>query len=159
DIHDGVIDNSGGTTVYALSLGGWEDISRNVTPLRNSKLRKVAVIEGQITLVDTEGLEISDVTIYASGRGPMAASAAPMMYVYHQNTNLRLARVDMIRDAGAGTGSLLVVSHGVDTYPSNIEIEGGTWISRVDPEVKGNAYVSFESAQGVRMRDVQLQLE
>jgi len=159
DIHDGVIDNSGGTTAYALSLGGWEDAARKVTPLTHSKLRRVAVIEGQITLVDTEGLEVSDVTIYASGRGPMAASAVPMMYVFHQNTNLRLARVDMIRDVGAGSGSLLVVSHGIDTYPSNIEIEGGTWTSRVDPETKGNAYVAFESAQGVRMRDVQLRLE
>jgi hypothetical protein len=159
DIHDGVVDNSGGTTVYAVSLGGFEDAARTVTPLRHSKLHHVAILEGQLTLVDTDSLVVSDVTLYASGRGPMAASPAPMIYVYHQNTNLRLARIDIVRDTGAGTGSLAVVSHGVDTYPSNIEIDGGTWTSRVDPDVKGNAYVSFESAHGVRMRDVQLRLE
>jgi len=158
-IHDGVIDNSAGTTAHAVSLGGFEDGARQVTPLRNSRLHHVAILEGQITLLDTDGLEISDVTLYASGRGPMATSIAPMIYVYHQNTNLRLQRVDILRDAGAGTGSLLAVSHGTDTYPSNIEITGGTWISRVDPEIKGKAYISFESAQGVRMRDVRLRLE
>src|SRR6185503_16852102 len=86
-------------------------------------------------------------------------SNAPMIYVFHHNANLRLRRLDIVRDTGAGTGALLAVSHGVDTYPSDIAIEGGTWISRVDPEVKGNAYVSFESVQGVRMRDVELRLE
>jgi hypothetical protein len=158
-IHDGVVDNSGGTTVHAVSLGGWEDTARHVTPLERSSFRNITVLEGQIMLVNTEGLEISDVTLLASGRGPMATSAAPMIYVFHHNANLRLRRVDMLRDTGAGSGALLAVSHGVETYPSNIEIEGGTWISRVDPEVKGKAYVSFESAQGVRMRDVQLRLE
>ncbi|HSK00542.1 MAG TPA: hypothetical protein VK932_04850 [Kofleriaceae bacterium] len=158
-IHDGVVDNGGGTTVHAVSLGGWEDAARHVTPLRRSSFRNVTVLEGQIMLVNTEGLELSDVTLLASDRGPMATSAAPMIYVFHHNANLRLRRVDMLRDAGAGSGALLHVSHGVETYPSNIEIEGGTWISRVDPEVKGRAYVSFESAQGVRMRDLQLRLE
>ncbi len=158
-IHDGVIDNSGGTTIHAVSLGGWQDGERNVTPLRNSKLRNVRVIEGQITIINTDALELSDVAVYASGRGPMAASSAPMLYVYRQNTNLRLARVDLVRDAGAGTGALLAVSHGEGTYPSNLEIVGGTWISRVDPEIKGRAYVSFESVHGLRMRDVRLRLE
>lgn len=158
-IHDGVIDNSAGATIHAVSLGGWQDGERNVTPLRDSRLSDVRVIEGQITIINTDALELSDVTVYASGRGPMAASSAPMLYVYRRNTNLRLARVDLVRDAGAGTGALVAVSHGEGTYPSNIEIVGGTWISRVDPEVKGNAYVSFESVHGLRMRDVRLRLE
>lgn len=159
NIHDGVIDNTAGATVYAVSLGGWEDGTRRVTPMRNSKFRNVVIIEGQITLVNTESLEVSDVTMYASGNGPLAESQAPMIYVYHENTNLRLANIEILRDVGAGTGALLAVSHGVDTYPSNIEISGGTWISRVDPDVKGRAYVSFESAHYVRMHGTRLQLE
>ncbi|MBX3154688.1 MAG: hypothetical protein KF773_01725 [Deltaproteobacteria bacterium] len=159
NIHDGIVDNSAGTTVYAVSLGGWEDANRRAFPLRNSRFHHVEVREGQITVLATESLEISDVTVYASSRGPMANASQPMLYINHENKNLRLNRVDLVRDVGAGTGGLLLVSHGNDMYPSNIAIEGGTWTSRVDPQIKGNAYVAFESTHGVSIRNLALNLE
>lgn len=156
-IHDGVVDNTLGLTAHAISLGGYEDGARHVTPLTNSTLRNVVVLEGQVNIINTEALTLERVMIYASGRGPMAAFGDPLVYVYHHNQDLRLAGVDIIRDAGAAPGPLLLVLHGIDTYTTRMRVEGGAWSSRVDPGARTPFLAAFESVQelaiaGLRLR-------
>ena len=157
-IHDGVVDNTLGQTAHAISIGGYEDASRKVTPLTNSTLRNVSVLEGQINIIDTEALTLHDVTIYASGRGPMAGFADPLIYVYHHNRDLLLSNVDIVRDTGAAPGPLVLVLHGADTYTTGMRVEGGAWVSRVDPGARTPFLAAFESAQQLSLRGLRLRV-
>jgi hypothetical protein len=157
DIHDGVVDNSRGDTAYAVSLGGSEDPGHVVRPFANGKFHDIVILEGILNIINTSGLEVSDVTIYVSDRAPKFKE--PLLYVFHENANIKFTRLNMIRDTGAPPGALVLVNHGPNTYTSNIEFDGGVWISRVDPVGKPPAYVSFFSTQGVKMHDVVLRAE
>lgn len=156
-IHDGVVDNTLGLTAHAISIGGYEDGARQVTPLTNSSLRDVAVIEGQINIIDTEALSLERVTISASGRGPMAAFGDPLLYIYHHNRDLTLSGVDIVRDAGAAPGPLALVLHGVGTYTTGMRISGGHWISRIDPGPKTPFFAAFESVQRLGIAGLRLE--
>lgn len=156
DIHDGVVDNTLGITAHAISIGGFEDGSRRVTPLTNSSLRNVVVLEGQVNVINTEALSLKDVTIYASGRGPMSGFTDPLLYVYHHNRDLLLAGVDIIRDTGAAPGPLVLVLHGVDTYTTGMRVEGGTWTTRVDPGARSPFLAAFESTQHLTLQGLRL---
>jgi hypothetical protein len=155
-IHDGVVDNTLGQTAHAISIGGYEDGARKVTPLTNSALRDLVVLEGQVNIINTESLALDRVRIYASGRGPMAGFADPLLYVYHHNQDLLLSGVDIVRDAGAAPGPLVLVLHGIDTYTTRMRVEGGAWSSRVDPGARTPFLVAFESAQHVSLRGLRL---
>jgi hypothetical protein len=158
-IHDGTVDNGQGDTVYAVSLGGFEDKDHNVTPLADSVFEHVKILEGQLNILNSSNLTIRGVTLYASANGPMANAPEPMVYVFHENRGLKLDHVDITRDRGAGHGPLVLVAHGVGTFPSNITIDTGTWISRVDAIGKPPFLVSFESAQHVSMSNIDLRAE
>lgn len=155
-IHDGVVDNTLGQTAHAISIGGYEDGARRVTPLTNSTLRNLVVLEGQVNIINTEALTVQDVTIYASGRGPMAGFSDPLVYVYHHNQDLLLSRVDITRDLGAAPGPLVLVLHGIDTYTTRMRVEGGAWISRVDPGSRTPFLAAFESAQHLSLEGLRL---
>jgi hypothetical protein len=157
-IHDGVVDNSRGQTPHAISIAGYEDASRQVAPLVNSSLRDVVVLEGQLGIMDTEGLSLRGVTLYASGRGPMAGFADPLIYISHQNQNLVLSDVDIVRDTGAAPGPLVLVLHGPSTYTTGMRVEGGAWVSRVDPGARTPFLASFESAQQLSLRGTRLRV-
>jgi hypothetical protein len=81
NIHDGVVDNSGGSTPIAVSFDGYSSSS----PLTNSRLTNVNVIEGQLQVVFTDNCTLDNVIIYASGQASMAGAADPLLYVYQQN--------------------------------------------------------------------------
>ncbi len=158
NIHDGVVDNTLGQTAHAISIGGYEDGGRNVTPLTNSTLRNLVVLEGQINIINTQSLALHDVTIYASGRGPMAGFADPLIYVTHHNQDLLLSNVDIVRDTGAAPGPLVLVQHGIDTYTTRMRVEGGSWVSRVDTGGRAPFLASFESAQHLALRGLRLRV-
>jgi hypothetical protein len=157
-IHDGVVDNTLGLTAHAISIGGYEDGARRVTPLTNSSLRNVAVLEGQVNIINTESLALERVTISATGRGPMAGVGDPLLYVYHHNQGLTLTDVDIVRDAGAAPGPLALVLHGVDTYTTGMRITGGAWISRVDPGGRTPFLAAFESVQRLGITGLRLEV-
>jgi len=157
-IHDGVVDNRLGLTAHAISIGGYEDGARRVTPLTNSSLRNVSVLEGQVNIINTESLALERVTIAATGRGPMAGFGDPLLYVYHHNQGLTLTGVDIIRDAGAAPGPLALVLHGVGTYTTGMRITGGMWISRVDPGARTPFLAAFESVQRLAISGLRLEV-
>jgi hypothetical protein len=111
-----------------------------------------------VNIINTEALALHDVTIYASGRGPMAGFPDPLIYVFHHNQDLRLAGVDIVRDTGAAPGPLVLVLHGIDTYTTRMRVEGGAWISRVDPGPRTPFLVAFESAQHLAVKGLRLQV-
>ncbi len=157
-IHDGVVDNTLGQTAHAISIGGHQDGAGRVTPLTGSTLRNVVVLEGQVDILNTEGLALHGVTIYASGRGPMAGLGDPLLYVHHHNRDLVLAGVDIVRDAGAAPGPLVLVLHGAGTYTTRMRVEGGAWTSRVDPGAQTPFLAAFESAQQLTLAGLRLQV-
>jgi hypothetical protein len=151
-ISNGVVDNTLGQTAHAISLGGYQKDS----PLTNSTLRDVLVLEGQVNIINTEALALRDVTIYASGRGPMARFPDPLLYVFHHNQDLVLARVDIVRDTGAAPGPLALVLHGPAAFTTRMRVEGGAWTSRVDPGPRTPFLVAFESAQHLTLTGLRL---
>jgi len=157
-IHDGVVDNTLGQTAHAISIGGYEDGARQVTPLTRSTLRDLVVLEGQINIIDTESLALRNVTLYASGRGPMAGFSDPLLYVFHHNRDLVLEGVDIVRDTGAAPGPLVLVLHGIDTYTTGMRVLGGAWVSRVDPGGRAPFLAAFESVQELSLRGLRLRV-
>ncbi|HKQ77828.1 MAG TPA: hypothetical protein VJ810_29290, partial [Blastocatellia bacterium] len=81
NIHDGVVDNTGGSTAIAISFDGYDSTSL----LADSRISNVNVIEGVVQVVFTENCTLDNVNIYASGQYAMAGKTDPLLYVAQLN--------------------------------------------------------------------------
>ncbi|MCW5800876.1 MAG: hypothetical protein KIT31_00575 [Deltaproteobacteria bacterium] len=156
DIHDGIVDNSGGQTVGAVSFVGFPG-----SPLTDSRIANVNVIEGQVQVLQTDNCTLDNVNIYASGQAGMSGYGGPLLYIYQRNTGLNVRNVDIFRDTGSATGPLVEVnSTAVGGSSSRLTIEGGTW--RTTTTVGGSsdgAHVRLVDADRLAMRGTRLRLE
>ena len=158
NIHDGVVDNSGGSTPIAISFDGFDALN----PLTNSRLSDVTVIEGQVQVIHTDNCTLDNVTIYASGKAGMAGASDPLLFVFQRNTGTKLRNLCVTRDAGSAAGGLVHIQNTVTTAHGRIEIEGGEWLTRVAPPGSGVAascHVVLEDADRIGIRGTRIRVE
>jgi hypothetical protein len=154
NIHDGVPDNTGGSTAIAISFGGYDATSL----LADSRISNVNVIEGVVYVMFTENCTLDNVNVYASGQYAMAGKPDPLLYVAQLNRGTKLRNVSLTRDTNSTAGPLLMVQHSVRGSPSRIEIEGGEWLTKVSPGADA-ACVNLQDADRLRMRVTRLRVE
>jgi hypothetical protein len=156
NIHDGVVDNSGGSTPAAISFGGFSTSN----PLTNSRITNVNVIEGQIQVIHTDNCCLDNVTIYASGQAGMAGVPSPLLYVFQSNAGVKLRNVNITRDTGSAAGPLVQIESSQNGIPNRVEIEGGEWLTKVSvTAISDVSHVRLIDVNHFRMRGTRLRIE
>jgi hypothetical protein len=161
-LSDGTLDNTGGQTIIAGSFTGYDNGAGTVSPVTNSSMSRVRVVQGQLQCVNTENCVFDSVSIYGSGLGPMASQLAsdPMLYVYKENRNLHLRNVNIRRDVGSVAGQLVLVQHATSVRPQRITVEGGEWRAGTNAgTVATSGYFRVEGCDGLRVRGLRIRVD
>lgn len=154
-ITNGTIDNKDGDTFIAASFDGFQSGANVTSFLTHSRLVNVRIKGGQLQVVSTRGCTLDNVVIEAAANKP-GATNSPLLVVFRENEDLTIRNVDLMRDTGCPAGPLVVVQNTAKS-PKRINIEGGTWTTRVGPGPE--AYVFAFDATGIRMRGTRIRIE
>ncbi len=156
-ITNGTIDNSEGDTFVAASFGGFEHKESHVTTfLSHSRMVNVRIKRGQLRLLSTRGCTLDNVVIDSGGPHPDGLDQ-PLLYVARENEDLAIRNVDIVRDGGSPAGPLVLIQH-TNNSPKRVNIDGGTWTTRVGPG-SDLAYVNLQDTTGLRMRGTRIRIE
>lgn len=155
-ITNGTIDNTEGKTWVAASFGGFEDAGREAR-LSNSRMVNVRIRGGALYVLSTRGTTLDNIEIDAARGDTTDALDAPLLLVKRANEDLTVRNVSILRDSACLPGPLVLVSHH-GTSPRRINVEGGTWTTRVGPGTQ-LSYVDLLSADRIRIRGTRIRIE
>jgi hypothetical protein len=157
--HDGTIDNSESATPIAASFDGFEssDPSSATSFLTNSRMTNVTIVDGQLQILSTKGCTLDNVVITSTGRGGFEGAADPLLLIFRENVDLELNNLSIIRDAGCTAGPLVYASHARKS-PLRINVDGGTWTTKVGPG-RNLSYVVLLDTDYFRIRGTRIRID
>lgn len=125
--HDLIIDNQGGQTYLGMTVAGGA-----TSPLRRCTFANLTVLQGGVLMANTYETSVTNVTVYASGLGPMAGNSATLLDIVNAHEDLNVINCNLVRDTGSTGGMLCQVVPLSSGYPRRVTIRGGAWRSEVD---------------------------
>jgi hypothetical protein len=156
-ITNGTIDNTDGDTFVAASFDGFEDSSHVTTFLTHSRMVNVRIKNGRLEVLNTSGCTLDNVVIQTS-RGRADAVDSPLLLVKRDNEDLAIRNLTLLRDTGTPAGPLVSVANHDVTRPKRINVDGGTWTTRVGPGTE-QSYVNIFDSTGFQLRGTRIRVE
>lgn len=118
-IHDLVLDNSQSQTSNAMSLSGVD----NGANVKHARVRDVTIINGRLSISDTDDCHVLRLNIIATTPWPADATLASVQ-VFQDNNDLVLEDISLERTGTAGVGRLLDIQN----TGTGTTIKGGLFV-------------------------------
>ena len=154
NVHDGTFNNAFGQTYDGVAFAAFAASA----PLLRSRMHNVSIIDSSFTIQNTQDCDVSNVTIWTTGLGPMAVVGQgdqALVYLTLSNQNLKLNETRIIRDVGALAGPLFRAN---STSNGRITIDGGEWRSETSCGTSNGPYVDLQGVLRPTFRNLHLQL-